>query len=275
MKNKNKYQYRGLLLLTGWFISLLTGVAQAGPFEIAVSPSRFEVTANNNQRLGQSFDIHNVGSQATEVSVRTLDWTYSEDGKISYYDELRPQSCRPWVTLERSTVKIAARNKKAFRFQVNVPANAPQTECRFMLAIEGVEPAYKPAISSSGASLSLPVTGRIAIAVYVALNGAEPKIAISQLAVKNMQGQRIPVVTVTNSGTAHGRLDGGLDVVDARGKSIQLIPEGSPILPGQTRTLGLFPKAAGKEKTVLAYPLKSSGNIDWDLGSFRVEAEFK
>ena len=47
------------------------------------------------------------------------------------------------------------------------PADAPRSECRFMLAIEGVEPAQQAVIERGGASLSLPVNGRIAVAVYI------------------------------------------------------------------------------------------------------------
>lgn len=146
MKHNNKWRFAGLMLLAG----LLSAPAMAGPFEIAVSPSRFEISGSSGKRVGQSFEIQNVGTTATEVSLRTLDWSYSPNGDVTYYDELRPGSCRPWVTLERSSVKVNAKGKKSFRFQVNVPPNAPRSECRFMLAIEGVEPAHRTIVESGG-----------------------------------------------------------------------------------------------------------------------------
>lgn len=253
-----------------------SAVAHASSFEVAISPSRFEISGKSAQRMGQSMDIHNLGSTATEVSVRTLDWSYSEDGNISYYDELRPSSCRPWVTLERKVVKIPARSKALFRFQVDVPANAARGECRFMLAVEGVEPAYKALIESGGASLSLPVSGRIAVAVYLAVNGAKPAIEMSQVATREVQGVRTPVVTVTNRGDAHGRLDGSLDAVDATGLAFELTPEGTPVLPGQTRTLALTARAEKiQTRPAVTFPLKAKGTLDWDLGSFKIDAEFK
>src|SRR2546429_1537245 len=81
--------------------------------------------------------------------MRTIDWTYSDTGDITYHDELLPGSCRPWVLLERRSVTIAGRSKKAFRFQVEPPADAPRGECRFMIAIEGVEPAQQTVIRRS------------------------------------------------------------------------------------------------------------------------------
>jgi fimbrial chaperone protein len=250
--------------------------AYAAAFEVAASPARFELTGKSGQRVGQSVDIYNVGGVATEVSVRTIDWTFSEDGKIGFHDELLPNSCREWVTLERKTVKIGARSKKAFRFQVEVPAGAAKRECRFMLAVEGIEPAHKALIESGGASLSLPVSGRLALAVYVAVNGAQPTLEYKDVKMIDRDGKRMPVVMVTNTGDAHGRLDGSLEAKDAKGIEFELVPDGTPILPGQTRLIGLAPKTEGKTAPIVpAYPMAAKGALDWDRGSFKIAAEFK
>lgn len=272
--------FRGL---TGWLWAgaalsgvLATTPVLAGSFEVAVSPSRFEIGGNGGQRIGQSVDIHNVGTTATQVALRTLDWTYTPDGDISYHDELLPDSCRPWVTLERNSMTVGARSKQSFRFQVDVPADASRSECRFMLAVEGVEPAQQPLIEAAGASLNLPVSGRIAIAVYVAVNGAEPKLEMTQVGVKSINGRRTPVVMVKNAGDAHGRLEGSLDATDAGGQALELVAEGTPIMPGQTRVLPLTAKRAGEQQVANpAFPLRTQGTIDWEKGSFKVNAEFR
>lgn len=257
-------------------VPFFTAVATAASFEIATTPSRFELASKSPKRLGQSLDLNNLGSTATEVSVRTLDWRYSPEGGVTYFDELLEGSCRPWVVLERKTVKIAARSKTSFRFQIEVPEGAPRGECRFMLAIEGVEPAYKALIEGGGASLSLPVSGRIAIAVYLAVNGAEPKLEISQIELREINGQRTPVVTIKNTGDAHGRLDGSLDAVDAKGVQFEWVPEGTPIMPGQTRNLPLSIRTEPNQRPPsVVYPVKSSGTLDWEKGSFKVNAELK
>lgn len=263
-----------LVLLLG--LSLWSAAASAAPFEIAVSPSRFELTAKSGTRLGQSLDIHNLGGGATEIAVRTIDWSYSPEGEISYHDELRPGSCRPWVTLERRTLSVPARGKRSFRFQIDPPADAPRGECRFMVALEGVEPAQQTVIQSGGASLSLPVTGRIAVAVYVMLNGAEPRLELRELAMGSVGGKPGPRVQVSNAGDAHGRLEGTLDATDAQGRSFGLVVEGTPILPGQTRTLALVPRGEdGQPPLQPAYPVKANGLLDWDKGSFKVNTEFR
>ena len=250
--------------------------AAAAPFELAVAPSRFELSAKPGARTGQSLDIHNLASAPTEVAMRTIDWTYSDTGDITYHDELLPGSCRPWVLLERRSVTIAGRSKKAFRFQVEPPADAPRGECRFMIAIEGVEPAQQTVIRSGGASLSLPVTGRIAVAVYVTLGGAAPQLDIRQLSMAEDGKTRRALVTVSNTGDAHGRLEGSLDAVDNKGRRFELVPEGTPILPGQTRTLALMPKGEdGQPAPQPVYPVMAKGSLDWEKGSFKIDVELK
>lgn len=271
MKNNKKI----LLSLMGLMLAGFSQISLAG-FEISTSPSRFELSGKSSQRIGQSLAIQNVSAEATEVSLRTLDWDYSEAGEITYYDELRPDSCREWVTLERSLLKIGPKSKNNFRFQIDIPPNTPRTECRFMVAIEGVEPAHRTLLQTDGASLNLPVSGRIAVAVYLAVNGAEPTLEIGQASVKTIKGQRVPVVTVTNTGDAHGRLDGTLEAMDAVGRPLQLAPEGTPILPQQTRTLALLPIGGENGKAPpIHFPITSKGTIDWDKGSFKLNATFK
>ena len=257
-------------------LALLAACVHAAPFEIAVAPSRFELTAKGGERLGQSIDIHNLGNAPTAVSIRTLDWTYSPEGQITYHDELLSGSCRPWVVLERRTLTVPAQTKNSFRFQITPPADAPRGECRFMITIEGVEPAQQSIIRSGGASLSLPVTGRIAVAVYVMLGGAEPKLEMHQFTMRDVAGKRTPTVSVTNTGDAHGRLEGTLDAKDAKGRTFSLAVEGTPIMPGQTRNLVLMPKGDdGQNVPQPSYPVQASGLLDWDKGSFKVNAELK
>lgn len=267
---------RWLSPMLALLLAAFAGTAAPAPFEVGVTPSRFELAGKPGARMGQSLDIHNLAPTATDVTIRTIDWSYSSEGNIGYHDELLPGSCRPWVMLERRSLSVPARSKKSFRFQIDPPADAPRGECRFMIAIEGTEPAQQTVIQSGGASLSLPVTGRIAVAVYVMLDGAQPRLEIKQIASGDAEGARRTLVTVVNTGDAHGRLEGSLDAVDSKGRAFELVPEGTPILPGQTRTLALMPKGeAGQSTPPPVYPVKASGTLDWEKGSFKVDMELK
>jgi fimbrial chaperone protein len=250
--------------------------AAAAPFEIGVAPSRFVLAAKPGGRLGQSITVQNIGQTAADVAIRTLDWNFTANGGIEYQEDLAPGSCRPWVTLERRKLTVAPRVHAPFRFQVDVPPDAARGECRFMIAFESAEPAATGRIGSGSAALSLPVSGRIAIAIYVAVGGAEPKLALTTLGTRSVAGKPVFTATVVNTGDAHGRVDGALEAVDARGQKFELVPEGSPVLPGQTRTLSFSTRALANQKLEdLALPVRASGQIDWESGSFKVNTEFK
>lgn len=265
-----------ITLLVSLAFLVLPALSSAGPFEVAVSPSRFELGGVSEGRIGQSLTIFNVGASASEVSIRTLDWRFSAQGELTFHDELLPESCRPWVTLERRGLKIGMQDKAQFRFQVDIPPNTPRGECRFMIAIEGVEPAQAAILAQQGMSLNFPVSGRIAVPVYIALNGAEPRLKMKNIALVERQGKRFPAITVTNAGDAHGRLAGVLSARDSKGTEFELSPEGTPILPGQTRTLLLQPQAPqGGVAGDMAYPLKVKGLLDWERGGFKIDSELR
>jgi len=249
------------------------GSAWAQSFEVAVSPSRYELSGKSQARIGQTLTLHNLGANASDVALRTLDWSYTESGQVSYHEELLEGSCRPWVALERKTLKLPARQAVSFRFQINVPADTPRRECRFMLAVEGIEPAYRALLEGGGLNLSLPVSGRIAVAVYLSVNGAQPELEIKALTVIELDGRRQPVVVVHNRGDAHGRLEGALEAVDATRQAFELQPEGTPILPGQTRTLPLSPrKEPHLPPPQVKMPFEVDGVLEWERGAFKIKA---
>ncbi|WP_295371352.1 hypothetical protein [uncultured Pseudacidovorax sp.] len=248
----------------------------AAPFELGAAPSRYELASKPGDRVGQVLDLQNMGNATTELTLRTLDWTYTAEGQIGYHDELLPGSCRPWVTLERRSLKLGPMEKRRFRFQIDVPPDAPRQECRFMIAIEGVEPAYQALVREQGLNLRLPVSGRIAVAVYVAVGGAAPRLVLESAGMREQQGRRQPVVVVRNDGDAHGRLSGSLDARGADGRQQEWLAEGTPVMPGQTRQLLLSPRPEeGIVPKPLPLPVRTTGLLDWEEGSFRVEAEFR
>ena len=265
-------------LVLAWIAAAVPAPATAA-FEVAVAPSRIQLSGSSGERIGRSLEIQNVGAATTEVALRTIDWRYAEDGGITYHDELLPGSCRPWVTLERRSIRIEARGKRTLRFQIDVPAGAGRHECRFMLAVEGVEPAFRAALGGGGgANLALPITGRIAVAVYVDIGGAAPRLEMTGVKVgTDATGRRTAALTVRNTGDAHGRLGGSLDATDATGRAFDWVPEGTPVMPGQTRDLALVPRGGEDGRPVAApvFPVRTRGAVDWEDGSFTVEAEFR
>ena len=119
-----------------------------------------------------------------------------------------------------------------------------------------------------GGSLSIPVAGRVAIIVYLAVNGAEPKIQVRDIAVGRHNDHLLPVVSVVNAGDAHGRLEAELWAKDSKGQKMQLSFGKPPVLANQQRKLKLSPvRFTGK----IAYPLHIEGKIYADDKTYEID----
>lgn len=240
-----------------WIIAVPAS-AQAQGFATLVSPPRFELGAKPGERLRQVVEISNASTQAARLRIKTADWALEPDYSVSFTDALQPNSCRPWVAVERHEVTVPAGGKYRYRFEIAPPADAAVGECRFALLIEGDDQEVK---TSSG--LSFPVTGRIGVIVYVALGNAAPVLEVVETGTATLDGERTPIVTVRNTGNAHGRIAGFLSGKDSQGRNLDFTPSTFPILPGETRPVAL--KASiGKDATIkVAYPITIRGALEW------------
>ena len=255
------------LLLIATLIFSGSAIASDKGFTGGVSPSRFELTSKPGDVLRKSIKIYNLGVRPSQFKVRTMDWSYSPEGQISFQDELAADSCREWVALERHKINVVPdpQRPRSFRFEIQVPEDAPAQECRFALMMEGTEDTHTAAFE--GGQVSLPVAGRIAVIVYVGVGKVDPDISVGRISVQQVNRRLLPVLRVRNEGLAHGRLDSDLVAKTADGKRVPLTIATSPILPGQTRYLALSP-AAG---TNLSYPLTIKGKVYSDANSTDIE----
>ena len=257
------------------FMALLVASAHAqvpGGFAGGVTPSRLEMIADAGETVARSLSIYNLGQRPQKFGVQTNEWTFSDSGEIAFSDELAENSCRPWVRLERRKINVvpSATRARKFRFEVHVPADAGPTECRFAIMIESLGEPYNAEIN--GGAITLPTTGRIAVIVYLAVAGAKPDIAVSEVKVMKVGKSALPFVSVSNKGNAHGRLDSALDGVDAKGNKLELFVATSPILAGQTRLLALSPDEKYRQDVAeIIYPLKLSGKIYADSATFSID----
>lgn len=246
---------------------LATG-AHAQQFAAMVSPPRFELTSLPGKAQRQVIEITNSDMQAATYRVRTVDWTLDPGGAVKLDDALAPGSCRPWVAIERREVTVPGGGRFRFRFEVNVPPEA-SGECRFAIAIEGGASSVQ-----AGPNIRIPVSGQIAVIVYVTIGDARPELSIVRTAVVEREGQRTPVMVVRNTGKAHGRFDGFLDGTDANGKRIDFAPSGLPILPGETREIPLVVASEADPRPTPAFPLVIRGNLEWGGKTTPLDARF-
>ena len=237
-------------------LSTANGMAQG--FSALVSPPRFEDTAKPGTTYRNVVEISNVSGSAAHYTLKTADWSLDDKGAAVFSETLAPDSCRPWVGIEAPEITVAANGKRRYRFEVVVPPDAPSSECRFAIMLEG-DPEQ---VANSAAP---PVSGRIGIIVYLTIGDAAAQLAVIGTKADTVDGRLVPVLQVRNTGNAHGRLAGFIEGVDASGRKFAFSPSGLPVLPTESRAIALTPEGDDPETpaAVITYPLNLKGRLEW------------
>ncbi len=232
--------------------------ARAEDFAAVVSPPRFEVAAKAGTTLRQVIEVTNRSPAPAHYRFHTADWVLGPDYGLTFHDELLPGSCRPWVAVERSLVTLPGGGTIHYRFEVQVPADAPAGECRFAVMIE----ADQPSLTKTGA-VQLPIVGRIGVIVYLTVGDAAPQLDIFGPEVVTQNGQRVPALRVHNTGSVHTRMSGFLSGKDATGKTYDFTPSDLPILPGEERFVTFTPSSPDGAIPSLTFPVSVKGTLEW------------
>lgn len=244
--------------------------ALAQGFAAYVSPPRIVAQVQPGQTLRDIIEIQHVGRIRGSYRIYTNDWDLQGDQSVRFTDDLLPDSCRPWVAVERRELSLDPNARYRYRFEVTPPADTPVRECRFALMVEGLDP------TQVRGSLNFPVGGRIAVIVYLSVGAAAPALVLQSASVATLNGQPTPVLNIRNEGTAHGRLDGVVTATDADGNSVELVPADAPILPGQTRsiTLSVAVEPGQTPPPPLRFPLQVKGTLEWGREALKLDHRF-
>jgi hypothetical protein len=232
-------------------------------FALAVVPPRFELKAKPGDKLREVIELSNTENRAGRYSLKTNDWVLMPDASVDFKDELAANSCRPWVAIERKDVTVPPNRPYRYRYEVAVPADAKPQECRFAIMIEGQEQ-----ITKSG-PMSVPISARLGLIVYVVVGDAKPALEIKSHRVKMVEGKPAPVIQVTNTGLATGRVAGLLKGTDASGAALEFTPATTPILPGETREIAFTATRVtdANELVQPKFPVTLKGKVEAGVGN--------
>ncbi|WP_372656996.1 hypothetical protein [Hydrogenophaga sp.] len=243
--------------------------AQADGFAAYISPPRFEIQAVAGQTLREVVEIQHVGREKGNYRIYTNDWVFNPDNSVTFSDALAPDSCRPWVAIERRELAIEPGARYRYRFEITPPPDTPPRECRFAIMVEGLETA------KVAGQLNFPVGGRIGVIVYATLGSAAPRLELAATRVTAVNGQTTAVIDIRNTGNAHGRIEGFVNGTDASGQDFELAPADLPIMPGETRSLSLSPVVTeGQTAPTVRFPLRVKGALEWGKNRLPLDTSF-
>lgn len=231
-----------------------------------MSPARLELKAEPGKVSRGALTIRHMGREPANYLLRSSEWDYTAAGESVFSDTLKPQSCRPWLRLERRKISLRPDSERKFRYEFRVPAGTPAQECRLAIMVEGEGPG---AVAEAGGGVSLPVKGRLAVIIYVAVGNAKPELKYSGLS-KGSQSTG-HTLEIANFGNATGRVGGVLRGIDSENNDFDVSASNQPILPGQQRPLGLAFSLPGTKKVVTpVYPVRLSGELFWQHGAISI-----
>lgn len=271
------------LWAVGLALACQTLPTKAQEFALAVSPPRFELAARPGETVRTVAELSNRSDAPTNLTFATAEWDLTAEGGVVLTAALKPDSCRPWVAIERRQTSLPGRTSLRYRFEVTPPADTPPTECRFAIVVAGGDSSVTPA-----ENVNFPVSGQIALIVYVAVGDVKPALRIVKADVLTIGGVQTPVVMVQNTGTAHGRLSAFLSGTDAAGVRREFSPSTLPVLPGETRMIALNPDDGeelleaetaeatdSKARKPITFPITIAGEMNDSSSTFRFEGVFE
>ncbi len=244
---------------------LIDPTAEAGQgFLASISPARLELKSEPGKVVRGALTIENMGREPANYLVRSSEWDYTEAGQSLFSDNLKNQSCRPWLRLERRKISVQPRAKRNFRYEFHVPAGTPAQECRLAVLIEGED---LGGVAQAGGGLALPVKGRMAVIIYLSVGNVKPALSFTGPVASGGSALRF-----ANSGNATGRVVGLMRGKDAANNDFDVSVSKQPILPGQRRSLALAFSQPGTRKTATpTYPVTVSGDLFWQYGTIPVK----
>jgi len=242
----------------------------AAQFSLAASPPHFELSVKPGETVREAIELTQGDTGAGAYTLKTADWIFRPDAAVDFSDALLPESCRPWVAIERRKLSLAPGRPYRFRFEVSPPADAKPQECRFAVMIEGTRP-------SSAPGMPFALGARIGVIVYVAVGDVAPVLQLAGASVRTVEGRPTPMLSIRNTGQAHGRLAGFLSGTDASGTRLELQASTTPIMPGETRDIALIATRPGDTETAVAvrFPITVRGRLEWGRnGSMPIDQQF-
>jgi hypothetical protein len=216
--------------------------ANSGPqMTLGISPLRVELKVEPGAETSQSVKISNSGQVPTQVRVSISDWTLSETGDQRFEKPgAEKWGCANWVRANPLEFSLPPSGTTLVRYTMKVPAEAPPGGFHCAILFETLPPPREQLAAGTGVINLL----RLVTTIY-ATTGNPPVLAkIDRLELSAAHSPKTGLEIVTefsNPGTTQYRVTGGIDVLDADGRSIRKFEYKSfPVLPGVSRT-AVFP----------------------------------
>lgn len=233
----------------------------SGQVEVT-SDLRQEQAARAGERYENAIVLHNPTARAQDVTLRQTDYSFAADGSIDFGDAGRlPRSNARWISLFRTTVRIAPGQSVRIPYTVEVPPVPSRGDGTYwsVVMVEGVPQDAKPARAPAGAarpSLGIRTVVRHGIQLVTHVGGGTVDAAFPAARIVRRAGEPATFeLDIANTGARSYRLALKVEIFDAAGHQLRDITATSDYLyPGtsnrQRVLLGELPSGVYKALVV-------------------------
>ena len=204
--------------MSGMIVSLLTAhsLQLSAVFAVDVEPQRVELTIPEDEVTEATLEISNRGSRAVQVKLQTGPYRAFQPG-------LTFPSAQNLIQFEMDTFTLAPKANSTVSYAVTPPPNVEQdTAGEYLAAILVDEWPAEKAVSTSESGATLTVVPRLAIPVYLKIQGREwIEVGIEEVRIQDQASDSssdlLNVTTsLRNRGTVHVRPTGTVALFEAQ-----------------------------------------------------------
>jgi len=214
----------------GLALALIVALFGLCPQALEVSQLEFDLEVPPGGTATYSFVVGNNEEIVDDIRIYLIDWDRDLEGNHRFYEPgTLPRSNTAWITVSPSHFSLQPGERREVRFTIKVPADAEGTYWG-MIMVEGRP---RPQEGEEGMVMAVP---RFGIKVYETPRGT----AHRDGRITHMERLGLNPLTVLvefeNTGNAHLRVDGWVEIRDTWGETVRSLKIGRfPLLPGAKR----------------------------------------
>ncbi len=246
---------RGILPLLLVLLGSFPAHAELG---IALAPMRIEIQLPPGGQYTDSLRLTNDAAAAVRIRSELLDWFIDETMTPQFadrYDQEKEFSCRDWLQLNPREMDMVPNGTFRVRYTLRVPQETPQGEYHC-----GAGFVTLPPLHADQPALGVSIAVRAVAAFYVVVGNPASGPALRNLSLRSASdGSWEAVAQFENQGLRHYRIQGFVEVVDAKGQVVE--HDEYPPIPVLPKRLQAFPIRLKQELPPGTYVLHSQADV--------------
>ena len=227
-----------------WLILSLAWVVPCSALDLGISPPEISIQIDPGQTYQGEIFVFGSDRETTNVTIYKNDWFLTTAGAYQFLPVgTVKRSASPWVSLNASQLSLPPKAGQKVQYTLRVPGNAAGSYWTALMF------GTVPATSQGKDRLQIAMAGRVACIMRIDVNGSARSVGSIERFNLNWDQQRhglAAVMRVKNGGASFVHFQGRLEIRDAQGRIVNVIPFGEgTVLPESAQEFRLQDESSG------------------------------